>query len=468
MRRCLAGAALAVTSVVVLSFLLPLSVLVVRQARAQSIAAAEDRAAALTPVLALTTSVSDLGRAVSALHHADTLGVHLPDGQTAGATRSPAALVRHASEAREFVARDLPGGRLYLQPVTLPHGGVAVVEAFVPCAEQRRGVVFPITVMVLLAVGLVGGSVLLADRLGAQVVRSSRSLSRASRALGAGDLGYRVDATGPLELQAAGQAFNAMADRVVELLATERELVAHLSHRLRTPLTALQLAVDKSASTAGAERITAAVGRLEHELDSIIMTARAPLATGAAGRAFAGTTFSGASAGHHAEGRPVPATHLGGVVRGRAGFWAVLAQMDGRRCSAEITAEATPVELGAEELVAVVDALVGNVFRHTPPGTPYAITVRRVGRSVELVVEDAGPGMPGAAGPGHRGAGLGSTGLGLDIVARAAQATGGRLDIARGAPGGTRVTLTLGFRTDREPGTGVRWRSSDRHGPPSP
>ncbi|WP_329493674.1 ATP-binding protein [Kitasatospora herbaricolor] len=468
MRRCLAGAALVVTSVVVLSFLLPLSVLVVRQARAQSIAAAEDRAAALAPVLALTTSVSDLARAVSALHHADTLGVHLPDGQTAGATRSPAALVRHASQAREFVARDLPGGRLYLQPVTLPHGGVAVVEAYVPCAEQRRGVVFPIAVMVLLAVGLIGGSVLLADRLGAQVVRSSRSLSRASRALGAGDLGCRVDATGPLGLQAAGQAFNAMADRVVELLATERELVAHLSHRLRTPLTALQLAVDGLAPTAGAERITAAVGRLEHELDSIIMTARAPLATGAAGRAFAGATFAGASAGHDAEARLVPGTHFGGVVRGRAGFWAVLAQMDGRRCSAEITADPTPVALGAEELVAVVDALVGNVFRHTPPGTPYAITVRRVGRSVELVVEDAGPGMGGAAGPGHRAAGPGSTGLGLDIAARAARATAGRLDIARGVPGGTRVTLTLGLRTDREPGTGVRSRSSGRHGPPAP
>ncbi|MFF1873533.1 ATP-binding protein [Kitasatospora herbaricolor] len=458
---------------VVLSFLLPLSVLVVRQARAQSIAAAEDRAAALAPVLALTTSVSDLARAVSALHHADTLGVHLPDGQTAGATRSPAVLVLHASEAREFVARDLPGGRLYLQPVTLPHGGVAVVEAYVPCAEQRRGVVFPIAVMVLLAVGLIGGSVLLADRLGAQVVRSSRSLSRASRALGAGDLGCRVDAKGPLELQAAGQAFNAMADRVVELLATERELVAHLSHRLRTPLTALQLAVDQLAvdgpgPASGADRINAAVGRLEHELDSIIMTARAPLATGAAGRAFAGATFAGASAGHDAEARPVPGTHLGGVVRGRAGFWAVLAQMDGRRCSAEITADPTPVELGAEELVAVVDALVGNVFRHTPPGTPYAITVRRVGRSVELVVEDAGPGMAGAAGPGHRAAGPGSTGLGLDIAARAARATAGRLDIARGAPGGTRVTLTLGLRTDREPGTGVRSRSSERHGPPSP
>ncbi len=442
--------ALAVTSVIALAFLVPLSMLMFRQARMQSIAEAESRAAALAPVLALTTRDSDLAQAVSALDSSGTLGVRLPDGRTVGAARSPRALVERAAEARESIAQDVPGGRLYLRPVILRQGRVAVVEVYVPAAELRRRVVVPISVTALLAIGLICGSVVLADWLAAQVARSSRSLSRAFRALSAGDLGCRVDAKGPPELQASGQAFNAMADSVVELLATERELVAHLSHRLRTPLTVLQLAVDRLGPTAGADRITAAVGRLEHELDSIITTARAPLATGAMGRAFSGTT-----AGSRPGLLPAPSTQVGTAVRSRAGFWAVLAQQDGRPWSTDITTEPTPVDLGADELVAVVDALVGNVFRHTPPGTMYAIAVRRTGPSVELVVEDAGAGMPGPEAHCHRDAHPGSTGLGLDIAHRAARATAGRLVIARSALGGARVTLTLGLSAGREPGAGV-------------
>ncbi len=57
--------------------------------------------------------------------------------------------------------------------MVLPRDRVAVVEAFVPAADLTRGVAASWGVMALLAVGLVGGSVLVADRLGARVVRSS-------------------------------------------------------------------------------------------------------------------------------------------------------------------------------------------------------------------------------------------------------------------------------------------------------
>ena len=82
---------------------------------------------------------------------------------------------------------------------------------------------------------------------------------------------------GPPELQEAGAAFNAMAERMLRLLATERELVADLSHRLRTPLTVLHLAAEQVASPADAYRISTAVGQLETELNAVIETARAPL-----------------------------------------------------------------------------------------------------------------------------------------------------------------------------------------------
>ncbi|MFJ1707012.1 ATP-binding protein [Kitasatospora sp. NPDC088346] len=455
MRRSLAGVALAVTSMVALAFLIPLGVLVRAQAHQQSTTTAQQRAAALAPVLALTTDPADLGQAVAGLDPADGLGVHLPDGHLIGAAHAPADLLQRAAAQGESIAQDVPGGWLYLQPVVLAGDRTAVVEEFVPDADLTRGVTASWAVMSVLAVGLIAGSVLVADRLGAQVVRSSRTLSRASHALGTGDLETRVDPLGPPELRAAGQAFNAMADRMVRLLATERELVADLSHRLRTPLTALHLATDRMAPGPDAQRLTTAVAHLEEELDSIIAAARTPLATGPMGRAFHPTP----------DPAPTPATapsrrqhaHAADTIRHRARFWATLAAAQDRPCELDITTEATPVDLPADDLTAVVDSLLGNVFRHTPPGTAFAIRVTRTAQAVLLTTEDAGPGITDPDGALERGTSTGSTGLGLDIARRAATATDGTLRIDRSPLGGARITLTLGL-APADPGAGRRRR----------
>ncbi|MFC5645090.1 ATP-binding protein [Kitasatospora cinereorecta] len=464
MRRSLAGVALAVTAMVALAFLIPLGVLVSAQARKQSTTAAEQRAAALAPVLALTTGTSDLTQAISSLDPGDGLGVRLPDGRQLGASHAPQQLVERAMRDGESIAQDVPGGWLYLQPVVLGQDRTAVVEEFVPQADLTRGVTASWAVMALLAVGLIGGSVLVADRLGAQVVRSSRTLSRASGALGGGDLETRVEPGGPPELQDAGRAFNAMADRMVSLLATERELVADLSHRLRTPLTALHLAADRMAPGHDADRITTAVAQLEDELASIIAAARTPLATGPMGRALDPGADPGAATGRRripapargAAGTPAaaPRTEAAETVRHRAAFWATLAGHQDRHCELEITTEDTPVDLPEDDLVAVVDSLVGNVFRHTPPGTPFALRVERSAHGVELSVEDAGPGITDPDGALARGTSTGSTGLGLDIARRAATATGARLRIDRGPLGGARITLSLGLAAATATGAG--------------
>lgn len=444
MRRSLAGVALAVTSMVALSFLIPLAALVMSLVKEQSVTAAEQRAAALAPVLTLTTDPAALRESAASLDEGAYLVVHLPDAPALGDSRAPAALLERAQRGRESISEEIPGGWTCLQPVVLPGDRVAVIENFVPERELTRGVTASWAVMLLLAVGLVGGSVLVADRLGAKVVRSSKKLAHASQALGQGDLDARVDPMGPRELREAGIAFNTMAHRMTELLAVERELVADLSHRLRTPLTALHLATERMAGSPESARVEAAVCALETELRAIITAARTPLAVGPMGQGMLGPE---AGAAHHAAnpGPAGPRCEAADVVRRRTAFWAVLAEQQNRPCSLDLTQEPAAVGLSDDDVAAVVDALIGNVFRHTAPGTPFGVRVSRTAQAVELVVEDAGPGIPEPDRALSRGSSTGSSGLGLDIARRAGSVTGGSVRIARGPRGGAQITVVFGL-----------------------
>ena len=131
------------------------------------------------------------------------------------------------------------------------------------------------------------------------------------------------------------------------------------------------------------------------------------------------------------------------MVAERVHFWSVLAEEEGRAVSVHADGGPLPVRVPAGDLAAAVDALLGNVFSHTPEGTAFAVDVRpRDGGGAEVVVRDRGPGLTDdAVERGHSGGG--STGLGLDIARRTAEASGGNLRV-ESSGAGTAVTLELG------------------------
>ena len=95
------------------------------------------------------------------------------------------------------------------------------------------------------------------------------------------------------------------------------------------------------------------------------------------------------------------------------------------------------------QVILVVDAMLGNVFSHTPDGVAFRVSVSPDG----LLVDDAGPGIADPASAVQRGvSGAGSTGLGLDIVRRAAETLHGELIIGRSPLGGARVGFFLPVR----------------------
>lgn len=420
-RRRLLLVTLAVTGLLVAAFALPLGLLVRDVARDRAITDAERDIAALAPVLAVTTDQPLLEAAIArtAAGAGGRLSLWLPDGTRVGdRTTADAQAVELATERRVAFSRARAGGVDVYTPVALGPDDIAVLRVQVPGSLLREGVATSWAILAVLAAALLVIAVLATDRLARSVTRPAADLATTSRALARGDVRARAKVGGPPEIADVGMALNVLADRIDELLAGERERVADLSHRLRTPLTALRLSVEGQGSPA----LVADVDRLEAEVTDLIRSARRPL---------------------HEE--VLVQCDLGAVVVERAAFWGALADDDGRRwsCTAR-SAGPHLIRLGEADAAAAVDVLLGNVFAHTPEGSPYEVSVTSVDNRVVLAVDDGGPGIASGEALLPRGASAaGSTGLGLDIASSSARAAGGELRLERSPMGGARVVLDL-------------------------
>ncbi|WP_291759609.1 HAMP domain-containing sensor histidine kinase [Cellulomonas sp. 73-145] len=420
MRGLLVRYGLAMTSVMLVAFLVPLGLLARSLAAERALTGARQDAqqvAMFTGVVA--QDPSRLQATLLAVNGgARRTSVFLPDGSVVGSPASRTPAVDLATLGRALTAR-ADGGVEVLLPVGGP-AGTAVVRTFVPDALLTAGVMRAWSVLALVGVVLLVVTAFAGDRIAARLSRSVRDLADVAERLGSGDLGARVAPSGPAEIVSVGAVLNGLGDRVAGLLADERELVADLSHRLRTPITALRLDVDLLADPAERAQVGAHVDGLVAAVDTVIHAARTH------------------------DPRLPAACDAAEVVRARATFWGVLAVHQGRPLTVDVPPGPTPVDVGAAELGAALDVLVDNVLRHTPTGTALALTVHRGPGVVVVAVADAGPGLADGALTQRGRSGTGSTGLGVDVARRTAERAGGRLEVGPGLEGrGARFALVL-------------------------
>jgi PAS domain S-box-containing protein len=106
----------------------------------------------------------------------------------------------------------------------------------------------------------------------------------------------------------------------------------------------------------------------------------------------------------------------------------------------------------AAKVERIVENLLANAARHTPAGTPIWIRVARQDGGVEIVVEDAGPGVPddmkdAVFEPFRQGDGAPNpspgVGVGLSLVARFAELHGGRAWVEDRPDGGASFHVLL-------------------------
>ncbi|GAB1818208.1 sensor histidine kinase [Herbidospora sp. RD11066] len=294
------------------------------------------------------------------------------------------------------------------------------------------------TVVAMAAVVSLGTALVL----GRWVVARSRDLARAARDFGDdGDFAPPVvPATAELadlarELAATSEKLAASRQRERALEASRRELVAWISHDLRTPLTGLRAMAEALEDGVAAdpgryhrqiraevERLTAMVGDL-FELSRIHAGAFTPVPSRMSLRDLAADALLGAGP---------------------------LADERGVRLVGE-DIDHVPVEVDGREMTRVLANLLVNAIRHTPADGTVAVSAGRVGDSAVLAVTDACGGIPADDLPrvfdtGWRGTAArtppAGAGLGLAIVRGIVEAHAGRADV-RNVPGGCRFEVTL-------------------------
>jgi two-component system OmpR family sensor kinase len=294
----------------------------------------------------------------------------------------------------------------------------------------------------LLWSGLVGLGVALLAGFGAASVfaRRIRRLERAAERIASGDFEQPVEDHSRDELGELARAFDRMRLRLAGLDDARREFIANASHELRTPIFSLggflelfrDEELDEATRREFLETMTEQVERLSKLATDLLDLSRLD----------AGPM--------RLEREPV---ELAAIAEDLSEEFAAVARRLGHPL--EVDVREGGVALGDHERVLQIGrALVDNALLHTPPGTP----VRIVARGPDLLVEDAGSGIP--AGEQERvfarfsrleGTRASGTGLGLAIARELAARMGG--DVAlESRPGWTVFRLRLvAFSRENEP-----------------
>ena len=282
------------------------------------------------------------------------------------------------------------------------------------------------TTLYVFVIWLVGSALLLAGiaiLFMKNQVRSIRRLAEASESFGLGRNTPAIKPEGAREVRQAALAFNAMQERILRFVNQRTEMLAGISHDLRTPLTRMRLAI---AMLPRAPETEEDLGALNQDLEEMERLVESYLA-------FA-----------RGEGTETPRP---------ADLVALVEEMAAKARRSGATVEvALPgglvLPLRTDSLKRALGNLLDNARRHAQRISIGVTPLLEAGRSwAELTVDDDGPGIPAADRaaafrPFTTGSATG-TGLGLAIARDIVRAHGGEIWLEESPIGGLRARMRL-------------------------
>jgi two-component system osmolarity sensor histidine kinase EnvZ len=252
-------------------------------------------------------------------------------------------------------------------------------------------------------------------------IRPVLRLARVAEAFGKGRDVPNFKPEGTREVRQAAMAFIAMRARIVRQISQRTDMLAGVSHDLRTPLTRMKLQLAMMGEGEGVTALGEDVADMERMLEGYLAFARG-------------------------EGRENPEPHdvialLGEAVRQARRKGAII----------ELDAEGEfQVPLRPNTFHRCITNLLDNAQRYA---THVSVCVRKRAKGIEIVIDDDGPGIPldkreEVFKPffrleGSRNPVTGGIGLGLTIARDVVRGHGGDIFLGDSPSGGLRVRLRL-------------------------
>ncbi len=252
-------------------------------------------------------------------------------------------------------------------------------------------------------------------------LRPIRRLAQAADNLGKGREERDFKPSGALEVRRAAAAFLEMRDRIDRHIRQRTEMLAGVSHDLRTPLTRMKLQLAMLDGGEETRSLSSDVAEMESMIEGYLAFARGQ------------------------DSEAVTTTDLPALLEAVVG---------------EARRQGTHVELATEAPMALplrpnafkrcITNLVDNARRYAETVT---VTAARNGDAIEVIVDDDGPGIPPdkreeVFKPFHRldasrNPETGGGGLGLSIARDVARSHGGDITLSEAPAGGLRALVRL-------------------------
>lgn len=285
-------------------------------------------------------------------------------------------------------------------------------------------------------IGFIMGIVALASLIGLipsflmsqKVLLSLQLLVEKMQALSAGHFQKETPITSPLEFQQLDSSFNQMAQNLQESEQEKAFMVAQLAHDIKTPITSIQASIEGildgvihedevphylQTMLQQTKRLDHLVGKLDN-LSLEVEQSQHPL-------------------------KQTETVYLDTLILNVLAEHRLQIEQEGREVRVQVSPESAYIQSQYQKLYRIVDNLVQNALKYSPPGSPLSIEAVATVNRLNIAVQDQGQGIPSKEIPlifkrfyrleNSRNPQTGGHGLGLYIAQELAQQLGGHIDV---------------------------------------
>jgi len=277
------------------------------------------------------------------------------------------------------------------------------------------------------------------------IAKPLERITQSARAFGKGDLSVRTGVRRKDEIGILAGTFDEMAERLEHFVHSEKELLANISHEIKTPMSRIRVAlelcaeeeIDIDSVKSYLSGISKDLAELEKLVENVLMTARLDL-----------SIEQYTESGFVLQKKDMTLAHVVNQAVGR--FSEIHPEYHVR---INISPDLSPVEADPVLIRRVLDNLLDNAVKYSKPDSPIDIVAVNSEKEQIVHVQDRGMGVPEKDLPRlfepffrtdkSRNRNMGGVGLGLTLCKRIIEAHGGTISASPRPEGGTSICFTL-------------------------